>query len=110
MAAFITVAKASEIPAGQFKPVVAQGKQLLVCHTAEGFFAVDDTCTHDDGPLADGWLEGQAIECPRHGARFDVRTGKVLCLPAAVGIRSYPVTVDGDDVKVSVEWRVTSGE
>ena len=99
----VIVAKASEIPAGQFKSVVAQGKPLLVCHTAEGFFAVDDTCTHDDGPLGDGWLEGNAIECPRHGARFDVRTGKVLCLPAAVGIRSYPVTVEGDDVKVSVE-------
>ena len=96
----MTVAKASEIPVGALKPVAVQGKRLLVCHTAEGFFAVDDTCTHDDGPLADGWLEGDAIECPRHGARFDVRTGKVLCLPAAVGIRSYPVTVEGDDVKV----------
>ena len=98
----IAVAKASELPVGKFKPVLVQGKRLLVCHTNEGFFAVDDTCTHDDGPLADGWLEGQAIECPRHGARFDVRTGQVLCLPAAVGIRSYPVTVEGDDVKVSL--------
>ena len=99
----VSVAKASEIPVGAFKPVVVQGKSLLVCHTAEGFFAVDDTCTHDDGPLADGWLEGHAIECPRHGARFDVRTGKVLCLPAAVDIRSYPVTVEGDEIKISVE-------
>ena len=99
----VTAAKASEIPAGAFKPVVVKDKRLLICHTAEGFFAVDDTCTHDDGPLADGWLEGDAIECPRHGARFDVRTGKVLCLPAAVGIRSYPVTVEGDEIKISVE-------
>ena len=98
----VSVAKAREIPVGAFKPVLAKGKRLLICHTDEGFFAVDDTCTHDDGPLADGWLEGHAIECPRHGARFDVRTGKVLCLPAAVGIRSYPVTVEGDDVKVSM--------
>ena len=98
----VTVAKVSEIPAGQFKPVTAAGKHLLVCHTPDGFYVVDDTCTHDDGPLADGWLEGNAIECPRHGARFDVATGKVLCLPAAVSIRSYPVTVDGDDVKAKV--------
>jgi len=98
----VSVAKAGEIPVGELKPVLVKGKQLLICHTAGGFFAVDDTCTHDDGPLADGWLEGEAIECPRHGARFDVRTGQVLCLPAAVGIRSYPVTIDGDEVKVSM--------
>ena len=96
------VAKTNEIQVEQFKPVEVQGKRLLICHTESGFYAIDDTCTHDDGPLADGWLEGNAIECPRHGARFDVTTGKVLCLPAAVGIKSYPVQVEGDQVKVQV--------
>ena len=100
--AFLAVAKASEIPVGEFKPVEANGKRLLICHSESGFYAIDDTCTHDDGPLADGWLEGNAIECPRHGARFDVTTGKVLCLPAAVPIRSYPINVDGDEAKVQV--------
>ena len=99
---FVTVAKVSEILVGQFKPVEVHGKQLLICRTEAGFYAVDDTCTHDDGPLADGWLDGNAIECPRHGARFDVTSGKVLCLPAAVGINSYPVKVEGDEIKVSV--------
>ena len=99
---FVTAAQASEIPVGEFKAVDVSGKRLLVCHTAEGFYAVDDTCTHDDGPLGDGWLEGKEIECPRHGARFDVTTGKVLCLPAAVPINSYRVKVDGDAVKVNV--------
>ena len=98
----VTAAKVHEIPVGQFKPVQVQGKHLLVCHTASGFYVIDDTCTHDDGPLADGWLEGNAIECPRHGARFDVTTGQVLCLPAAVPIHSYPVTVEGDEVKVEL--------
>ena len=102
MNALVTVAKVSDIAVGQFKPVVVEGKALLICHTADGFYAVDDTCTHDDGPLADGWLEGNAIECPRHGARFDVKTGKVLCLPAAVPIKSYPVKVEGEEIKVSV--------
>jgi 3-phenylpropionate/trans-cinnamate dioxygenase ferredoxin subunit len=97
----IAVAKTSEIPVGQFKPVEINGKHMLICHTESGFYAIDDTCTHDDGSLADGWLEGTAIECPRHGARFDVTTGKVLCLPAAVGINSYPVKVEGDDIKVN---------
>ena len=99
---FVSVARTSEIPVGQFKPVEARGKRLLICHTPRGFYAVDDTCTHDDGPLADGWLDGTAIECPRHGARFDVTTGQVLCLPAAVPINSYPVKVEGNDVKVNV--------
>ena len=99
---FVSIAKASEIPVGAFKPVEVQGKQLLICHTDGGFYAVDDTCTHDDGPLADGWLEGTAIECPRHGARFDVTTGKVLCLPAAIPIHAYPVKVEGDEVKVRI--------
>ena len=99
---FMTVATTAEIPVGQLKPVEVQGKRLLICRTADGFYAVDDTCTHDDGPLADGWLDGNAIECPRHGARFDVTTGKVLCLPAAVPIRSYPVRVEGANVQVNV--------
>ena len=100
MADFVPVAKTGDIPMGQFKPAVVNGKPLLICHTETGFYAVDDTCTHDDGPLADGWLEGNAIECPRHGARFDVTTGQVLCLPAAVPINSYPAQVSGDEVQV----------
>ena len=99
---FVVAAKASEIPIGEFKAVEVAGKRLVICHAESGFYAVDDTCTHDDGPLGDGWLEGTAIECPRHGARFDVTTGKVLCLPAAVPINSYRVKVEGDAVKVNV--------
>ena len=99
---FVSVAKTTGIAVGELKSVVVDGKPLLICHTAEGFFAIDDTCTHDDGPLADGWLDGDAIECPRHGARFDVKTGKVLCLPAAVPIKSYPVRIEGEDIKVDM--------
>jgi 3-phenylpropionate/trans-cinnamate dioxygenase ferredoxin subunit len=99
---FIFVANTTEIPVGQLKAVQVLGKHLLVCHTESGFYVVDDTCTHDDGPLADGWLEGNAIECPRHGARFDVTDGRVLCLPAAVPIKSYPVRIDGDEIKVNL--------
>ena len=98
----VVVAKASDVPLGQFKAIEAAGKRLLICHADSGFYAIDDTCTHDDGPLGDGWLEGFEIECPRHGARFDVRTGKVLCLPAAVPINSYRIVVEGDEIKVNV--------
>ena len=99
---FVTVVNVQDVPVGHMKPVHVNGKRLLVCHTEDGFFAVDDTCTHDDGPLADGWLEGHAIECPRHGARFDVKTGQVLCLPAAVPIATYAVKVDGDEIQVNM--------
>ena len=101
---FLRAAKTNEIVVGQFKPVEVKGKRLLICRTEDGFYAIDDTCTHDDGPLSDGFLDGNAIECPRHGARFDVTTGKVLCLPAAVGIASYPVKVEGDEVQVKINW------
>lgn len=100
--AYLTLAKAADIPVGAFKAVTAQGKHLLVCHAESGFHVIDDTCTHDDGPLADGWLEGQAIECPRHGARFDITTGKVLCLPAAIAINAYKTVVEGGDVKADL--------
>ena len=99
---YVMVAKASEIPVGILKEVEAGGKRLLLCHAESGFYAVDNTCTHDDGPLGDGWLEGNAIECPRHGARFDVTTGKVLCLPAAVPINAYRVKVENDQIAVNV--------
>ena len=102
MAEYVAVAKAQDIPAGGMKPVSAGGKRLLVCRVAEAYHVIDDTCTHDNGPLADGFLDGTAIECPRHGARFDVTTGQVLCLPAAVPIKTYPVKVEGDEIKISI--------
>ncbi len=102
MSEWIVVAKAGEIAVGQFKEAKAGGKNLVVCHTESGFHVVDNTCSHDDGPLGDGWLDGDAIECPRHGAKFDVGSGKVLCLPAAVGINSYRVSVDDGLVKVNL--------
>ena len=102
MSEWIVVAKTGDIAEGKFKAVQAGGKNLLVCCTPSGFHVIDDTCSHDDGPLGDGWLDGEAIECPRHGAKFDVCSGKVLCLPAAVAINSYRVAVDGDLVKVNL--------
>ena len=102
MPSAVAVAKVSELAEGAFKPVQVNGKRLLICRVEGKLYAIDDTCTHDDGPLADGLLDGHEIECPRHGARFDVRSGKVLCLPAAVGIGSYPVMVEGEDIKVEI--------
>ena len=67
-----------------------------------GIYAIDDMCSHDRGPLDQGKLIGHRIECPRHGAQFDVTNGKVLSLPAVRPIRSYPTRLDGKEIEVEV--------
>ena len=99
---FVPVATLKEVPVGGIKFVEVQGMPIALCRVGEEVFAVGNVCTHDEGPLSGGMLDGYAIECPRHGARFDVRSGKVLCLPAAVPIPTYEVKVEGEEVKVRV--------
>ncbi|MEP7215715.1 MAG: non-heme iron oxygenase ferredoxin subunit [Anaerolineaceae bacterium] len=96
------VAKAKDLAVGTAKVVEAGGRRIALCNTGEGFHAIDDICTHDGGSLDQGVLEGFSIECPRHGARFDVRTGKVLALPAVRPIRTYPTRVKAGAVEVDV--------
>ncbi len=102
MAEFVTVAKVGDVPAGQVKVYPLNGKHIAVCNVDGALYAIDDVCTHDGGPLGEGYLEGDQIECPRHGARFDVKTGKALTLPAVMPVNSYPVQVEGDEIKVQV--------
>jgi 3-phenylpropionate/trans-cinnamate dioxygenase ferredoxin subunit len=100
---FVSVAKESDIPEGEVRVVVANGRRVALCRVEGRLYAVEDVCTHDDGPLGEGRLHGCAIECPRHGARFDVRTGEVLRMPAAYPVRTFPVRIEGGDVRVGVE-------
>ena len=93
---FVTVAESGELTEGERLFVEIDDLPIVVFRIAGMLFAIADTCSHDDGPLGDGDLEGYEIICPRHGARFDVRTGKALSLPAVVDIPAYPVReVDG---------------
>ena len=97
------VAVASEVPVGEVR-VVACGSHSLALSNIEGsIYAIDNLCTHDGGPLGEGRLRGERILCPRHGAAFDARTGRVLTLPAVKSVRAYPVTIDGDEVRVDCE-------
>lgn len=96
------VADASALAVGSATVVEAAGRRIALCNTGEGFHAIDDICTHDGGSLDQGTLDGFAIECPRHGARFDVRTGKVLALPAVRPVRAYPTRVTAGSVEVEV--------
>jgi len=76
---------------------------IAVFHTEDGeVFAVDDTCTHQDASLTDGWLEGCEVECPLHASRFDLRTGRVDAPPAKRGIRTHAVTITDGEVHVQV--------
>lgn len=92
-AEFIEIAPASELPNGERLFVEIEGRSIVIFNIAGQYFAIADVCTHDDGPLGDGDLEGYNIVCPRHGAEFDVRTGKVMQMPAVVDVPAYPVKV-----------------
>ena len=73
-----------------------------MCKLEDGVFAIDDTCSHAGGSLCQGTLEGAVVECPRHGAKFDVRTGAVVALPAKLPQRSYPVQVKDGEVRLQL--------
>ena len=98
MAEFTRVCRVSDVPdPGQ--TVLEVGDRLVALfHVGGEFWAIDDVCTHDGGPLAEGELHGHTITCPRHGARFDIRTGRVLSMPATRDITAHEVKVEGEDV------------
>lgn len=99
---YVTVATVDELPPGQRKLVDVDGEPLAVFNIAGRYFAVADRCSHDDGPVGEGEVAGLELECPRHGARFSLETGKALCLPAVVDIPAYPVRIVGQDVQVGL--------
>jgi len=101
-AVYVVVAALAELPNGARKIVEVDGRPLAVFNIAGALYAIADVCSHDDGPVAEGELDGHEIECPRHGARFDVRTGKVMSFPAIVNIPAYPVRVEGENVLVGL--------
>lgn len=98
----VAVAKTSEIAPGGMKVVSAGRLKIAVCNVDGTFYAIEDVCTHDDGPLGEGTLRGKEVECPRHGARFDVRTGAVVRMPAIVPVRTFPVKVEGGQVLIEL--------
>ncbi len=100
MADFVKVAKTSEIKAGQSRLVDVKGKQIALFNVGGEFFALDNACTHEEGPLAEGEISGHKVICPWHGATFDVRTGEVLGPPAYEAVARFSVRVTGTDIEV----------
>ena len=101
--AFVPVAAVSEVPPGEVRVFETDLERVAVCNVGGTFYAIADVCTHDDGPLGEGTLDGEAILCPRHGALFDVRTGAVLRPPAVVPVRTFPVKVEDGRILVEME-------
>ena len=96
------VTSVGSLPPGTVKAFSVGAQQLALFNVDGRFYALDNRCTHDGGPLSEGELDGTTIICPWHNAEFDVTCGKVLCRPAVEDVKSYPVFVNGDSIEVEV--------
>ncbi len=103
MSDWVAVAKAGEIAPGAFRVVDVDGASVVVFNLGGEYYAIEDVCTHDGGELMGGRIVGREIECPRHGARFDVITGRALSLPAVRPVRTYETRVTDGAVEVNVK-------
>ncbi len=84
----------SDIPSDEARAFTIEGREVVLCETEGEIYALDGICTHEDLPLDGGEVDDGVLECPWHGARYDIRTGRVLALPATRPITTYPVRVD----------------
>ena len=99
---FVTVAKLSSLADPGRQLVEIDDRLIVLFRVNNEVFALDDVCTHDGGPLGEGELEDHTIACPRHGAKFDIRNGKALTMPATKATVSHAVKIVGDDIMVEV--------
>ena len=100
MADWVTVAAVGELAPGSCKVADVDGAAIAVFNINGEYFAIEDVCTHDGGELANGQLDGDQVICPRHGARFCVRTGEALTAPAYEATASFPVRVENGVIQV----------
>jgi 3-phenylpropionate/trans-cinnamate dioxygenase ferredoxin component len=100
---FVKIASVGDLPENERLFFELEGQPLVIVNLAGKLFAFGDVCTHDNGPLGDGELDGFEIICPRHGARFDIRTGKATKSPAFKDIPSFPVKVENGEIFIGIE-------
>jgi 3-phenylpropionate/trans-cinnamate dioxygenase ferredoxin subunit len=101
----LEVCSLSELPPGGMRLVEWEDLEIGVFNCAGTVYAIEDRCSHDDGPLVEGTLDQEActIECPRHGSLFDLKTGRPRTLPAYVPVDTFPVHIDKEMIKLEVE-------
>lgn len=97
---WLPVAKVAEIPDGDYAQIEVDGTLVAVFNVGGKFYAIDDICTHDGGELAGGAMDGEVVICPRHGARFCLRTGAALSPPAYEPVRTYEIRIHDDVVEI----------
>jgi nitrite reductase/ring-hydroxylating ferredoxin subunit len=103
MLEFQRVASTSDIPPGEMMIYEVNGEEIVVANLNGDFVAFSNACTHRQGPMGEGMLlPGDVVECPFHGGQFNARTGEVVQSPPEEPLPTYPVQVDGDDIKVAV--------
>ena len=100
----IDVCPAAELPAGAARIIEVDGRKIGVFNCDGALHAIEDRCSHDDGPLAEGPFDPVAcsVECPRHGSLFDVRSGRPRTLPAYLPVETFPVRIEDDTIKLEV--------
>ena len=99
---FEKVAQESEMADQSAKCIEVEGKRIALFNLGGEFYAIDDTCTHRGGPLSEGSIEGEEVECPWHGAHFNIKSGDVTASPAPRGVTKYQVRVTGDDIEIEI--------
>jgi len=100
---FVRVASLDDVPPGTLLGVEADGHRICLVNTEGEIYALRDNCSHRDFPLSAGELDGDELECTWHGARFDVRTGRALCLPAVRPVKTYEVRVEDGEIYVGLD-------
>jgi NAD(P)H-dependent nitrite reductase small subunit len=96
------VASTEDFRNSEAKAVTLSGRAIGLFRAADGYYAIDDICTHEFALLSDGFVEGCEVECPLHMARFDLRTGKAMSPPADQDVATFPVRVEGTDIYVGL--------
>ncbi len=99
----VEIGNASDIPSGTTRIFEYEDISIAICNVSGNFYAVENVCSHDDGPLGEGRLIGKNIECPRHGAQFDVTTGEITRMPAYGPIQTFPVRVKNNKIYVEID-------
>ncbi|MBO2521541.1 MAG: ferredoxin [Firmicutes bacterium] len=102
MAEFVPVAKAGDLAPGEKMCVIVHGKRVALFNVDGTVYAIDDMCSHAEASLSEGEFRGEVVVCPRHGARFNVKTGAALSLPAWAPVATYPVKVEDGEIKVAL--------
>lgn len=100
---WVKVASTDEVPAGSMKQVTVEDEDIALYHAEEGFYATSDVCTHASESLTRGTLSGCIVACPKHGGKFDIRSGAAVAFPCVIPVQTYDVEVRGTDIYIDFE-------